>query len=181
MSRMKAQNVYDRSVVAKRLRFLRGSMTQTEFAKKVGISRSALANYETGRTIPNRDTLIKIANAFEISNDFFTSGEVKDIAELATIFGFGPNSTDSLTEHEWAVVRVLRIRKTEVIKQVLDIILSDIEKDPGLKLADLMTIEEDLAYLFTVKADPNLYLRGVSRGNLEKVVEELARRLDDNN
>lgn len=33
------------------------SFTQQELANKIGIVRTAIANYETGRTIPGSDTL----------------------------------------------------------------------------------------------------------------------------
>ena len=44
------------------IRMLRGNLSQAEFAKKVGISQSAIANYELGR-FPKPEILDKIAAA----------------------------------------------------------------------------------------------------------------------
>jgi transcriptional regulator with XRE-family HTH domain len=44
------------------VRKLRGELTQKEFAKKIGIAQSTLAEYETGR-FPKPEQLEKIAAA----------------------------------------------------------------------------------------------------------------------
>lgn len=46
------------------------SMTQTELAKKIGISRSALALYETEKREPNIEILIKLAKCFDVQVDY---------------------------------------------------------------------------------------------------------------
>lgn len=59
----------------KQLRAERG-LTQEEFAKKIGINRSAIAKYERGFvTNLKRETIIKIANYFGVSPAFFFGGE----------------------------------------------------------------------------------------------------------
>ena len=44
--------------IGRKLRKLRGTRTQEEVARELGISRAAVANYEQGERIP-RDTLKK--------------------------------------------------------------------------------------------------------------------------
>jgi len=44
------------------IRELRGDLSQAQFAKKVGVSQSAIANYELGR-IPKQEILERIAKA----------------------------------------------------------------------------------------------------------------------
>lgn len=44
--------------------------TQEEISKKLGISRSAYAYYETGRNEPDLETLKKLADIFETSIDY---------------------------------------------------------------------------------------------------------------
>ena len=39
---------------------LKAKLTQKQFAEKLGITRQRITNYETGRTIPPGDTLLKI-------------------------------------------------------------------------------------------------------------------------
>ena len=56
------------------IRKLRNSMglTQKELGKKVGVSNSAIANYEKGFRAPLQDTLFKLAETFNVSvNKFF--------------------------------------------------------------------------------------------------------------
>jgi transcriptional regulator with XRE-family HTH domain len=45
-------------------------MTQDELAAKLGISRAALSHYEKGRREPDYETLIKIADLFQVSLDY---------------------------------------------------------------------------------------------------------------
>ncbi len=42
---------------------------QTEFSKRLGISRSTYSNYENNNRIPDQDTIIRISNILEISVD----------------------------------------------------------------------------------------------------------------
>lgn len=55
-----------------RLKELRGkyNMTQQDLANQLGIVRTAIANYETGRTNPDSETLSLIANIFDTSTDY---------------------------------------------------------------------------------------------------------------
>jgi transcriptional regulator with XRE-family HTH domain len=43
--------------------------TQEELAKKMGLAKSTIAHYESGRREPDTKTIIKIANLFNISTD----------------------------------------------------------------------------------------------------------------
>ncbi len=56
-----------------RLRMLRlnSGMSQEVFASKIGISRGALANYESGKRHPGSDVLKKAAFLCQISEDYF--------------------------------------------------------------------------------------------------------------
>lgn len=61
-----------RVVLKKRMRQLRHErgMTQKEVAEQLGIGVSTMTMYETGRREPNMETLIKIANFFDVSVDY---------------------------------------------------------------------------------------------------------------
>lgn len=51
---------------------LQNSMTQTELAKKLNISKQTVSKYEKGIIKANQDTLFKLADIFNVSvNDFF--------------------------------------------------------------------------------------------------------------
>lgn len=57
------------------LRKKRG-LTQFELAKLLNISKSALGMYETDKREPNFETLIQIADYFEVTLDYLIVGKI---------------------------------------------------------------------------------------------------------
>lgn len=57
---------------AKKLKKLRleHGISQKDLAKELGISRSCLANYETGKRQPDNEMLVKIADRFQVLVDY---------------------------------------------------------------------------------------------------------------
>jgi len=55
-----------------RISHLRESMnlTQTELARRLGITRASLSHYETGRRVPDFETISKMADFFGVSVDY---------------------------------------------------------------------------------------------------------------
>lgn len=55
-----------------RIKDLREDMDlrQIDVAQATGIDQKTLSNYETGKTNPDSDTLIKLANFFNVSIDY---------------------------------------------------------------------------------------------------------------
>ncbi len=58
--------------LGERLRALREKkgLTQTEFAKRIGIPNQNVSNYERGFRQPDYDTLKKFADYFEVTTDY---------------------------------------------------------------------------------------------------------------
>lgn len=54
--------------IGKYIKFLRerNNLTQEELAKKVPVSREAVSKLETGRRIPDIETLIILSNIFDV-------------------------------------------------------------------------------------------------------------------
>ena len=52
--------------VIKNLREKNG-WTQTDLAKKVGVGKTTIANYESGTRSPNQDMLFKLADVLQVS------------------------------------------------------------------------------------------------------------------
>ena len=66
--------------IAKKLIFLRGGKTQSEVASAIGITPSALANYEAGIRIPRDEKKIKIANYYQVSvQEIFFENKVHEM------------------------------------------------------------------------------------------------------
>ena len=63
------------------IRFLRKQkgLTQEQFAEKIGIKRSVVGAYEEGRASPPLETLLKMAELFQVTADDFIS---KDLSNL---------------------------------------------------------------------------------------------------
>lgn len=60
-------------------------MTQAELAKKCGISRSSLSNYENDNKLPNSDVVIALSKELNLSFDYLLLGhddETRIYAEL---------------------------------------------------------------------------------------------------
>ncbi len=57
---------------AKKLKKLRleNGISQKDLADELGISRSCLANYETGKRQPDNEMLVKIADRFQVLVDY---------------------------------------------------------------------------------------------------------------
>ena len=55
-----------------RLKELRekAGLSQAEFAKKLSVSQSAVGMWETGKRLPEHDTLLRIARFFQVSTDY---------------------------------------------------------------------------------------------------------------
>jgi len=45
-------------------------LTQSDVAQKVGLSTTGYGNIETGKSIPSLETLIKLADLFNVSLDY---------------------------------------------------------------------------------------------------------------
>ncbi len=67
------------SEFAERLKQLRTErdIKQVKLGKYLGYGSTAIANYESGRNEPPIDTLMKIAEFFDVSVDYLVGGEEK--------------------------------------------------------------------------------------------------------
>ncbi|MEQ8686800.1 MAG: LexA family transcriptional regulator [Imperialibacter sp.] len=86
-------NAIDMVNINENIRFLRKQkgLTQEQFAEKVGIKRSVVGAYEEGRASPPLETLLKMAELFQITADDFISKNLSK-GEVASPIGTGGNS-----------------------------------------------------------------------------------------
>jgi transcriptional regulator with XRE-family HTH domain len=69
--------------LADNLKLLRGDMSQGDLAKKVGLSKQSISNYENERRFPKDDELAKLASFFRIEEtDFFDPNLDKKIKTI---------------------------------------------------------------------------------------------------
>ncbi len=67
-----------------KLRILRKNkgLNQSQLADKIGIARTTVSNYEQGVRFPKQNTLIKIAEFFEVSVDYLLGNEKDEEAKI---------------------------------------------------------------------------------------------------
>jgi transcriptional regulator with XRE-family HTH domain len=69
-------------MLGERLKKLRGKTPQEEVANKIGISRARLSHYETGRSEPDPEIIMKLANFYNVTTDFLIKGKESEKTEL---------------------------------------------------------------------------------------------------
>lgn len=152
--------------VAQRLRQLRGEATQEDFAEQLGISRSALANYETARTQPKPSQLRDFSRRLGISEDFLLSGTFRNEHELNRIVG-GPLNLDSKrydTPDEQTILRFLRVCRAGAVSKIASFLLEEFEENRDARAsADPLYVSGDIARLAAIARDGNVFERGVSQ------------------
>ncbi|MBQ7364393.1 MAG: helix-turn-helix transcriptional regulator, partial [Clostridia bacterium] len=59
-------------MIAEKIKYLREAhhMTQSELAKKIGLSRSGVNAWEMGITVPSTLYIVKLAQMFHVSSDY---------------------------------------------------------------------------------------------------------------
>lgn len=78
--------------IKNRIRDLREDLDlrQIDVAKKTGIDQKTLSNYETGKTNPDSESIIKLAQFFEVSTDYllgFSSSNFKSSRDVVKKLG----------------------------------------------------------------------------------------------
>ena len=87
----------------KQLRLLR-NLTQEEVAQKIGLTRQAISSYESGRTQPGIDLLMKFAKIYEVPLDEILYGkklENHDLKKIRIVF--------TIIVAGWILFRILQI------------------------------------------------------------------------
>ena len=82
-------------MVADRIKMLRetNQYTQTELARKLGITRASVNAWEMGISVPSTQYLVELASIFHVSTDFLLC-----IEKTATV------SVEGLTEEDISIV-----------------------------------------------------------------------------
>ena len=85
--------VYDR---IKQLREQRG-FTQAELAKMLGVTRSCVNAWEMGVSVPSTQSLVQLAEIFDISTDYILGVGIA-VAPIASLFEGGGTAHSAVTE-----------------------------------------------------------------------------------
>lgn len=126
-----------RSLFSTRLSTLRKEkkLTQYSLAESLGFSRGQISNYEQGSREPDQDTLLKIADFFNVSTDYLIGkSNIKEFAEQL-IKNFNKSAEEDLLKKE----------KVNIEKEVEEIIKKINKLD--IEFCDTLADDEDKEYL----------------------------------
>ena len=70
----------------------KGGLSQEQLAEQLGVSRQAISKWESGKAVPESDTLVSISNFFNVSLDYLMKED--DLAESEP--GFSKNDGQSV-------------------------------------------------------------------------------------
>lgn len=72
-------------MIAKRIKFLREqkAYTQTELAKKLGITRSSVNAWEMGISVPSTQYVVELSNVFSVSTDYLLGVEKSSSIDIS--------------------------------------------------------------------------------------------------
>lgn len=62
-----------------------GALSQVELAKKLGVSKQCVSNWENDNVVPSIDMLIKIARLFRVSTDCLLGLDDKKYLEITDL------------------------------------------------------------------------------------------------
>lgn len=95
-----------KNVLADRLRELRGSMSQSDFAAKIGVKQTSYSSWERGVKDPLAQTLVQISNTLGVSADWLLGlSDERGLAQTAAPIQSTQSNSDLLAE-----IRALKTR-----------------------------------------------------------------------
>lgn len=82
----------------------RDGLTQEQLAKKLGLVRGTICQYENDLRMPSYDVLIEMARIFNVTTDYLLGNERKDKLDVSDL---SPGDVDIL----YSIIKVMRRNK----------------------------------------------------------------------
>lgn len=88
-------------MIAERIKFLREqkNYTQTELAKKLGITRSSVNAWEMGISVPSTQYIVELSNIFSVSTDYLLGVEKTSTIDISGLTEQDIEMIYTLTEY----------------------------------------------------------------------------------
>ncbi len=128
----------------------------------VGISRSVLANYETGRSVPDNFTLARTIEKLGVPKDYFdTQHDPLTEKSFAGVVGAVIEGIPDWTDDEAILMRVLRLCDQPTIAEVVKGVMEGAARQEFLvATSTICTVNEDLQRLFDLAAGKRPFHKG---------------------
>ena len=113
----------------------RNGTTIKAVAEKAGVSRQAVSQYQDGSTQPNAETIVKIAEYFNVTTDYLLTGDDRTVDENMNIAcdftGLSKNAVDTLCNFNTIKsTTASRIVESKEFSNIIDtIVLAQHNKD----------------------------------------------------
>lgn len=156
-----------------RLRQLRRSMdyTQEEFAKKIGIKRNTLANYETGRNEPIDAVFFSICREFDVNEEWLRTGEGEMFIQASEFSLNEYAEKNNLSELEFDILRGYMELDSDIRKKVLSYFKTIFNKHSEVAATIDNSIDEEVeSYRLELEAEQ----KGETSSALEELEEKLS-------
>jgi transcriptional regulator with XRE-family HTH domain len=92
-------------------------MTQTQLGEHIGAKKSAISLWESGKRQPDQETLVRLANFFEVTVDYLLGREESPIERPETKT---TSSDDPLTEQIMAKARLMNEEELRQLLRIMD-------------------------------------------------------------
>lgn len=169
--RKSSAQLADARAFGRKLRELRGAKSQGELAEIAGLTRSAIANYELGRSLPGKSVITKLAEALGVEREALKAEPtVEDWEEQFRALG----PPDSVSDDEMALIRLLRCALPDdaitFVKQLIDYFEA---ADDAFQFVDSEQAARDLARLYKARKRKHIQ-HGMTAYSVRKVARFLA-------
>lgn len=99
-------------------------LTQEKAAKRLGISRQALTNYEIGARTPSYDMAIQLCKFYSVPFDYFADPEddisAEDVAERAKELGVNFTQLSAASGISYSILRKKSRLTKKILRQLMD-------------------------------------------------------------
>ena len=112
----------------------KNNLLQSDIAKKINVSASTIGMWEQGRNQPDNDSLIKIANIFNVSTDYLLDNDLSNIDvsndNKKLVQSLADGLSDPLNKALYSKACELKNdRDKEAVLKVIEAFISDVDKD----------------------------------------------------
>lgn len=110
------------------------SLTQAEFAERIGVKANTVTSYETGLRVPSDAVIVSICREFNISESWLRTGEGEMMeksdpdTELAKILGQIAGSNDTLIKAIIKSYWLLDEKDKAAVRKLVDRLVDEMNK-----------------------------------------------------